>query len=239
MTFRIKTIIAGMGLALALSTNAFAAPAADFMAKLTSEARPLADRERDGARRPFQVINLLGISEGMTVVDVSAAEGWFTRVLSAAVGPSGKVIMQEGPRALEKDQGAAFKATAAALGNVEVSFENLGGVGTNVADAAVTALNLHHFNDERGIAAMKDLMQVLKPGAVAAVIDCVATTPSAANLHRIMPATVKGWIEAAGLEIVKESDILRTTADDHTLSSTAPELGRDTDQFLFVVRKPG
>ena len=239
MTFRIKTIIAGMGLTLALATSALAAPAADFMEKLTAEARPLADRERDGARRPFQVINLLGISAGMTVVDIGAADGWFTRVLSAAVGPSGKVIMQEGPRALETEQGAAPKATAAALGNVEVSFENLGGVGTDVADAAITALNLHHSNDERGTAAMKELFQVLKPGGVAAVIDHVATAETPANSHRILPATVKGWIEAAGLEIVEESDILRTTADDHTLSSFAPELSRDTDQFMFVVRKPG
>ncbi len=238
MTFRIKAIIAGMGLTLAMATSALAAPAADFMAKLTAEARPLVDRERDGARRPYQVMNLLGISEGMTVVDVGAADGWFTRVLSAAVGPSGKVIMQEGARALETNQGAGPKATAAALGNVEVAFVGLGEVGTNVADAAITALNLHHANDERGIAAMKDLLQVLKPGGVAAVIDHVATAESPANIHRILPATVKGWIEAAGLEIVEESDILRTTADDHMLSVTAPELGRDTDQFMFVVRKP-
>ncbi len=238
MTFKIKAIIAGMGLTLALAAGVQAAPAADFVDKLQAETRPLADRERDGARRPVQVINLLGISEGMTVVDIGAADGWFTRVLSAAVGPTGKVIMQEGPRALETDQGAAPKATAAALGNVEVSFENLSGVGTNVADAAITALNLHHSNDERGIAAMKDLAQVLKPGGVAAVIDHVGTAQSPANAHRILPATVKGWIEAAGLEVEAESDILRTTADDHMLPVFAPELGRDTDQFMFVVRKP-
>lgn len=238
MTLRIKAIVAGIGLAFALVAGAQAAPAADFVEKLQAESRPLADRERDGARRPVQVINLLGISEGMTVVDIGAADGWFTRVLSAAVGSSGKVIMQEGPRALETEQGAGPKATAAALGNVEVSFENLNGVGTNVADAAINALNLHHSNDERGIAAMKDLFQVLKPGGVAAVIDHVATADSPANVHRILPATVKGWIEAAGLEVVEESDILRTTADDHKLPVFAPELGRDTDQFLFVVRKP-
>src|SRR5688500_17204779 len=224
MTFTIKTLIAGMGLTLALATGALAAPAADFMEKLTSEARPEADRARDGARRPYQVINLLGVSEGMTVIDIGAADGWFTRVLSAAVGPSGKVIMQEGPRALEREQGAGPKATAAALGNVEVSFEDLGNVGTSVADVAVTALNLHHANDERGIAAMKDLFKVLKPGGVAAVIDHVATADSPANTHRILPATVKGWIEAAGLVVEQESDILRTTADDHMLPVFAPEL---------------
>jgi predicted methyltransferase len=54
----------------------------------------------------------------------------------------------------------------------------------------------------------------------------------------MVPDDVKGWIQAAGFEIVAESDILRTTADDHTLSVDDPRLGRDIDQFLFIVRRP-
>jgi len=54
----------------------------------------------------------------------------------------------------------------------------------------------------------------------------------------LVPADAKAWIEQAGFEIVADSDILRTTADDHKLSADDPILGRDVDQFLFVVRKP-
>jgi predicted methyltransferase len=233
-----KLSISGLGLALVMNSGVLAAPAADFVAKLASEDRPLEDRQRDGARRPYQVINLLGISEGMTVVDVGAGGGWYTRVLSAAVGPSGKVYMQQGPRGLQQNGGAAFTALAASLGNVEVSFDNLGDMPANIADAAVTALNIHHNNDERGTAVMQELAHVLKVGAVAAVIDHIATEASPANSHRIDPERVKRWIAAAGLELVTESDILRTAADDHTLSVDAPELGRNVDRFLFVVRKP-
>jgi predicted methyltransferase len=46
------------------------------------------------------------------------------------------------------------------------------------------------------------------------------------------------WIQQAGFEIAADSDILRTTADDHRLSATDPILGRDVDQFLFIARKP-
>jgi predicted methyltransferase len=78
---------------------------------------------------------------------------------------------------------------------------------------------------------------------VAAVIDHIATEatpgPNYGSLHRMLPAQAAGWIREAGLEIIEESDILRTTADDHTMSIEAPELGRDVDQFMFVVRKPG
>ena len=55
----------------------------------------------------------------------------------------------------------------------------------------------------------------------------------------MVPDDVRGWIETAGFEIVTESDILRTTADDHTLSVDDPRLARDVDQFMFIVRKPG
>jgi len=227
-----------LGLSVLLATTVYADVAPDFMEKLESDARPLEDRERDGSRRPYQIMKLLGVNAGMTAVDVGAAAGWYTRVLSAAVGPTGKVIMQEGPRAMQQNNGQGPKDIAASLGNVEVSFEDLGNVGSNVADVAVTALNLHHADDARGTAAMKDLFTVLKPGGVAAVIDHAASANTPANTHRMMASTARGWIEAAGLEIVTESDVLHTTADDHMMSSVAPELGRDSDRFVFVVRKP-
>lgn len=240
-TTMLKTGLWLCGSLLAASA-AMAELAPDFIAKLEAESRPLEDRMRDGARRPYQVMQLLGVDAGMTAVDIGAGGGWFTRVLSAAVGPEGKVIAQFGPRALEQNNGAAQRELAASLGNVEPAFVNLGEVEAGVADIAITALNLHHANDERGTAAMRDLANVLKPGGMAVVIDHVATdvTPEpASSVHRMLPSTAEGWIRAAGLEIVSESDILRNTADDHIMSVDAPELGRDTDQFMFVVRKPG
>ena len=80
---------------------------------------------------------------------------------------------------------------------------------------------------------------MLKPGGRAAIIDHVGVpTANNAQLHRMLPSDVKTWIQQAGFEIVTESDILRTTADDHTLSVEDPILGRDVDQFMFIVRKP-
>ena len=82
-------------LAMGASSLAMALPA-DFLDKLQSESRLEADQVRDGARRPMQVMMLSGIQEGWTVVDVSAGGGWYTRVISAAVGPTGKVLSQVG-----------------------------------------------------------------------------------------------------------------------------------------------
>ena len=162
-----------------------------------------------------------------------------TATASAATGPSGKVIAQFGPRALQRENGQAQKDLAASLGNTEAFFGNVSELPANSVDAAVTALNMHHMNAERAGPYLREILAVLKPGGRAAIIDHVGVaSANNAQLHRMLPSDAKTWIEQAGFEIVTESDILRTTADDHTLSVDDPRLGRDIDQFLFIVRKP-
>jgi predicted methyltransferase len=207
-----------------------AAIAPDFMDKLTADSRPMEDRIRDGARRPYQVMMLLGVEEGMTVVDVGSGGGWWARVFSAAVGPSGTVLAQG-----VRGDGSALEA----LGNVTLVSSGHADMDANIADVAITALNIHHANAERGVPYMEGLYKILKPGGVAAIIDHVGMPGGPnAQTHRMLPSDARAWIEAAGLEIVEESDILRQNADDHMMSATDPRLGRNPDRFLFVVRKP-
>lgn len=141
-----------------------------FEAALASTQRPAEDKALDGARKPRQVMEFLGIGSGMTVMDVIAGGGYFTEVLSAAVGPGGRVISQNSERILQMGDGAmarAFKARVDRLGNVDILLSSLstlnpeespyspagstilGAVETTPAvyteklDAALTDLNLH------------------------------------------------------------------------------------------------
>ncbi|NIN58457.1 MAG: hypothetical protein GTN56_01265, partial [Xanthomonadales bacterium] len=56
--------------------------------------RSEADRARDAGRRPAEVVAFLGIEDGMTVLDVFSAGGWYAEVLAHAVGPAGTVYAQ-------------------------------------------------------------------------------------------------------------------------------------------------
>lgn len=236
-----KTAIAAV-LTLGLSSLTLALPA-DFDARLQDPARPQVDKDRDAARKPKQTMEVLGVEEGWTVVDVSAGGGWFTHVLSAAVGADGKVVAQFGERALQNNNGQAQRDLAARLGNVEPVFTAMSGIEAGSADAAVTALNFHdayNFRGEEGAQTfLKDIYNVLKSGGVAAIIDHEGSDGAEnADLHRVSASVARAQIEQAGFTIVEESDLLDNPADDHSKSSNDESLGRATDQFLFIVKKP-
>jgi len=76
--------------------------AADYQAALA--ARPTADLARDAARKPTELLAFAGIRPGDTVGDYIMGGGYFTRVLSAAVGPEGKVY------AFQPNEFIAFRA---------------------------------------------------------------------------------------------------------------------------------
>jgi predicted methyltransferase len=132
---------------------------------------------------------------------------------------------------------------AARLGNVEPVFAAMSEIPANSADAAVTALNFHdayNFRGEEGAQAfLKDIFNALKSGGIAAIIDHEGNEGNDNQaLHRLPKSIAREQIQKAGFEIVSESDVLDNPEDDHSLEVRDTTLGRATDQFFFVVRKP-
>lgn len=227
-------------LAMAGPANADLAPG--FDEALAAPQRPQEDKDRDAMRKPRQVLEFAGIGAGQRVLDMIAGGGWYTEVLSAAVGPEGHVISQNVPRFADR-VGVPLKARAERLGNVEIVFSDLADldVGEPV-DAALTALNLHDFynkGEEQGQMLVDAAYKALKPGGVFIVIDHVGI-PGQDNskLHRMEPGPARAMLERAGFKIEAESDMLSNAADDHTLPVFDPSLGRNTDRFLIRARKP-
>ena len=83
---------------------------ADLAEQLAASGRADEDKARDTARRPAEVLAFLGVEPGMTVMDLLASGGWYTEVLSVAVGPEGTVYAQNPPMLLGFNDGAYDKA---------------------------------------------------------------------------------------------------------------------------------
>jgi predicted methyltransferase len=214
---------------------------------LASPERPAEDKARDEARKPIETIQFLGIKPGMKVMDVIAAGGWFTEVLSAAVGPTGKVYSQN-PSFFVQRQGfaEAENERAERLGNVMPVHGEIPDAGLNgQLDAAITALNLHDiYNGQNGEQAaagfVKGVYDALKPGGVFGVIDHVGIAgQNNAQFHRIQLEQAKDVLTKAGFEVEAVSNILANPADDHTKGVRDPSVRGHTDQFLIRARKPG
>ena len=234
-----------LGVTLGTAVHAQDEQATRMRTALASPDRPAAEKERDAARKPIETVQFLGLKTGQTALDVIAAGGWFTEVLSAAVGPSGKVYSQN-PGFFTSRPGfaEAEAARVSRLGNVtpihgDVADGNIAGQ----VDVAITALNLHDlYNGQSGEAAAvafaKSVYDALKPGGVFGVIDHVGIAgQDNASFHRIQLQQAKDVLTKAGFTIEAESDVLKNPADDHTKG--VREMNGHSDQFLIRARKPG
>ncbi|HEU4620049.1 MAG TPA: methyltransferase [Gammaproteobacteria bacterium] len=236
--------------ALAVGALASVAQAQDeqearMRAALASPERSAENKARDEARKPIETIKFVGIKTGDTVVDVFAAGGWFTEVLSAAVGPKGKVYSQN-PAFMTQRGGDEFKkredAMVKRLGNVEPIHGDLPDGIAGKADAAITALNfhdMHNRSEEAGVQFLKGIYDSLKPGGVLGLIDHVGIAgQNNAEFHRVEPDAAKAALKKVGFVIEAESDILKNPADDHKKGVRDPSIRYHTDQFLIRARKP-
>jgi predicted methyltransferase len=217
---------------------------------LASTSRSAEDRARDAGRRPAEVIEFLGIKSGMRVLDVIAAGGWYTEVLSLAVGPDGHVVAQNPPVILEMREGANEKALSARLaGNrlpnvsrMNSGFEDIATI-AGTFDAAITALNFHDIYNGRGpeaaLATMQAIYTALKPGGIFAIIDHVGVAGADnAALHRIEKSLAIESAKSAGFVVEGDANILANAADDHTQGVFAEGIRGKTDRFLLKFVKP-
>ncbi len=64
---------------------------------VASPDRAAADRQNDVRRKPEEVLAFIGVKPGSAALDISAAAGYTTELLSRAIGPNGAVYGQSAP----------------------------------------------------------------------------------------------------------------------------------------------
>jgi predicted methyltransferase len=212
--------------------------------------RSEADLARDEVRKPAEVLAFMQVRPGETVGDYIMGSGYFTRVLAAAVGPSGTVyaVTPDEFVAMRAAYGDEQNATVSALFNA-VAVRGPAGAPAFPAqlDAIVTIQNFHDLYLTRMPAgsaarAVAALYAALKPGGRLVVIDHSAASGSGADapnkLHRIDQANVAKALTDAGFQLEAESAIFANPADPRDKLVFDPSIRGRTDQFMLRFRKP-
>ena len=217
--------------------------------RLASPDRAAEDRARDAGRKPALVIAFLGIERGDTVVDLIAASGYYTEVLSRAVGPKGVVHAHNTDFVLKmrggvNDQAMSKRLAGGRLPNVvrlDRELEDLG-LEPGSIDAALTALNFHDIYNGRGpeaaTAFLATVHGLLRSGGVLGLIDHAGNSGADnEKLHRIEESLAVDAAVKAGFE-VESSDLLRNPVDERDRFVFDPSIRGRTDRFLLKLTKP-
>jgi predicted methyltransferase len=211
------------------------------------------DQKKDALRKGPEIMAFAGIKPGDRVLELIPGGGYFTRLFSRIVGPTGHVYAVW-PEAYDKvshpDSDDLRKlATQPGYANINVAIQPADALrAPQPMDVVFTSQNYHDYPDKfmgfiDPAVLDKDVYKVLKPGGVFIVVDHVAEVGSGMRdtdtLHRIDPEIVKKQVVAAGFVFEGESDMLRNPADMHKVKVFDPSIRGRTDQFVFKFRKPG
>jgi len=240
-----KTFACLGSLMVALGGYAMAAPqgAAAFKSAIADPIRPPEDVARDADRKPAELLAFAAVRSGMTIAELAPGGGYFTRILTGAVGPKGHVY------AITAKPSPGVQALAQQRSNLTVAGGTPGTIpAPGQVDLVWTTLNYHDFKNNKvptgdvAQAFNAEAFRVLKPGGTYLVVDHQAAAGAGASqtstLHRIEDIVVQREVEATGFKLEARSDLLRHPADDHTAKVQEAGIRGKTDQFILKFRKP-
>lgn len=214
--------------------------------------RPLKDSERDDVRAPQKVLEFFDVKRGDQVLELMAADGYYTELLSRCVGENGKVYMQNNQKFYEfqTDRAVSERLADNRLTNVvrwdqELSNLNLE---ENSVDKLLMILVLHDFYwMEKDVGrVIQQAYKTLKAGGLLGIIDHSAPANSGIKhavdmngIHRIEKDTVIKTMLEHGFIFDAESNALSHSNDDGTKAFFSHELkGKPTDRFMLRFKKP-
>ena len=246
---RITRIAAIVGLAVAGTAAVAQSNVPTAIAAAVADAdRPDADKARDAARKPAEIVAFAGVKPGDKVAEFLPGGGYYTRILAKTVGPEGHVYALVPAGFAQRPGGLdALNALAAQYGNVTVVATDL----TNFTlpepvDLAWTSENYHdmHNGPTPSFAGVNEAtFRALKPGGIYFIEDHAAAVGAGASvtstLHRIEPAAVIEEVSRAGFALDAQSDLLANPDDPKTAGVRDPSIQGKTEKLALRFRKNG
>ncbi len=251
---KLFSVIAATGL-LACSTAIAGEIPAHIQSAVDNPLRTEENRARDEDRKPGKVLAFYDVKPGMSVVDIASGGGYFTEVLSGAVGPDGEVRAQNRASTRMDERKDALKAHYDQFGNITLDITE-GGAPLPYADDSIDmvmlSLIIHHlhYSEETGengppqsaLDFYAEVKRVLKPGGAFAVIEHTAAPGSSraesASWHRAPEAIIKSDVTNAGFEFDGAADIHVNSDDDNKNVWFETGLRGKTNRMVHRYRNP-
>ncbi len=205
------------------------AHAPDLGTILAGPQRTDAERARDQYRHPSETLAFFGIAPGMTVVEITPGNGWYTAVLGPFLKGGGQYVGAVRDETLPGQPGYVARGNAAIEQRFAEFPEAFGGAKLlrfdpatpafgepASADAVLTFRNAHNWiGDGNAQAYFSAFFDVLKPGGTLGVVD-----------HRTLGEATDGksgyvteqqiidLASAAGFRLVEKSEVNANPKDD-------------------------
>ncbi|HLH77096.1 MAG TPA: methyltransferase domain-containing protein [Candidatus Binataceae bacterium] len=174
-------------------------PRATGQVPLQARIKMLENPQRDQTQKPVAVLKALNLKPGMTVADIGAGSGYFTRRFARAVGPTGKVYAVD----ISSDILGYVKARAKKEGmnNIQTVLDKPDDpmLPASSVDLAFLSDVSHHIDHRTAF--YTKIYQALKPDGRMAIIDF---PPQAHN---------KGWCPHQTNELVPAWENIREAQD--------------------------
>jgi len=222
--------------------------AADY--DFTEQKRAEYDLKRDKLSKGPEVVSLVNIESGMTVLDVFGGGGYYSEIVAGIVGDTGKVYLHNNQAYMpyvEKELIARLKENR--LANVKRYDREADKLGFSAEqfDVAFHILGYHDLYhttagwkvDKDGF--LKQLGPAIKQGGKLVIVDHSAVnnskTKHSQDLHRIDKQYVIDELKGYGFNLTIDSDLLSNDKDTRMISPFKPEMRRKTDRFVLVFEK--
>ena len=203
---------------------------------------------RDAGRKPAEMLDFAGVEPGDRILELVPGAGYYTALLSRAVGDTGEVVAVNPQRIFEHfpqaREGFPGYLEQDPRDNVSYSVQRLDELNVSGSFDQVWMVLYYHdtlwTGTDRG--RMNRLIyDALKPGGTYFVIDHRAPpgAPESVGreLHRMDETIARREILAAGFVLHAESDLLDNAEDPLTDSVFGADRRGNTSRFVYRFRK--
>ena len=220
--------------------------------QLANSIRSDEERKRDINRKPVETLEFFGLRDDMTVVELLAGGGWYTKILGSVLQDNGKLYLAMGTSRLKDDvRELGTKGFFEATGKVE-GFEktdqpgfifDIGSIdlGVSGVDMVLTFRNVHNLSATARKKTNDAVFKALKPGGIYGVVDHTKRHMEAFSeqtWRRIDPVIIIKEALDSGFEFAGFSNVHSRPEDSLEFDSRHESLINESDRFTLKFRKP-